>query len=121
MNKHLMQKEDGSFYIQKSKGFIPKGSLGIAPDGEDPAWLQVENVNGETIITVNQPEKERIQAERLEAEFQREQLKAQEKAALDDLKAKSKGFKKADVADLDSIRNEIENIYLILEQLTKGL
>jgi len=39
MTKHVVKLEDGSLILMQTKGFTPKGAVGILPEGEEIDWM----------------------------------------------------------------------------------
>ena len=87
--------------------FRPKGAMALAPideitgEFESADWLQVEIFEGREIITINQPEKDRIQSERLAKE---EQDLIEKEAKENQIKKARKFLKQLESSSLDAAK-----------------
>lgn len=57
--------KDGVLGLAETIGFVPKNAIGIIPEGEEIAWLEVVDNNGTQTITVNETLKTSIQEARV--------------------------------------------------------
>lgn len=93
----------------------PKNAIGLAPDGEDPAWLQVELIddgdgNMVETITVNQPTKDAVLQQRFDDQQARDAAKAAADAAKQAKIDKVKNINTNTLNGLDDLKQAIADI-----------
>jgi len=114
--KEYVVSEYGKFHVVKAKGFVPQNVVGEMIQGEDPEWLQLEDiqdpVTGEMVptLTIDDVKKAQVLAQRLQDEVDAADDKAQKdiikQAKKDALKA-FKGNNNKTLADITKALDDI--------------
>lgn len=84
---YVIDDNTNPWYVVKAKGFVPVNSIGEMIPGEDPEWLQLENIDdgsGNLVptLTVNQITKDAVLEQRLQDQLQADL----DQAVIDDAK-----------------------------------